>query len=227
MIAFLTRAPSNLDESFVAHTALNRGTDSVHKVHVKLQPRRRLETFLAEVATPLQHVLRLAVHQEVGLQGVLLVEHQVAGGALVLVLHLGLLVLGQLRLAKLKLLLGKAILDHRRELLLVETGVGVRPERLLLSEHGLELLGQLPLLHRHLVALEVLLHLDVELGVVDSLRELHPELLLHLEVGLELGSAACCSHHVAMVVTLQLGEETLIIEMKVKVICQIGLIVEM
>ena len=159
------------------------------KVHVKLQASRRLETFLAEVATPLQSILRLAVHQKVSLQGFLLVEDEVAGGTLELVHHLRLLVLRQLQLFK--LVLGEPVLDHCRELLLVQAVVGVGPEGLLLLEHRLKLLGELPLLfHHHLVALEVLLHPDGELRVVGRLGELLPELLLQLEICLKLGSAA-------------------------------------
>ena len=57
----------------------------MNQVHVKLQTSRRLETFLAKVTTPLQSILRLAVHQKVSLQGVLLVEDEVAGGAIYIV----------------------------------------------------------------------------------------------------------------------------------------------
>ena len=176
----------------------------MNQVHVKLQASRRLETFLAEVATPLQSIFRLAVHQKVGLQGVLLVEDEVAGGALELVHHLRLLVLRQLQLLSRKLLLGKSVLDHRGELLLVEAVVGVGPEGLLLLEHHLELLRKLPLLlHHHLVALEVLLHPDGELGVVGRLGELLPELLLQLEIRLKLGSAAW--HRALVAVGFQLS----------------------
>ena len=166
----------------------------MNQVHVKLQTSRGLETFLAKVTTPLQSILRLAVHQKVSLQGVLLVEDEVAGGALELVRHLGLLVLGQLQLFYGKLLFGKPVLDHRRELLLIQAVVGVGPEGLFLLEHRFEFLWKLPLLlHHHLVALEVLLHPDGELGVIGSLGKLLPELLLQLEVRLKLGSSAW--HH--------------------------------
>ena len=175
------------------------------KVHVKLETSRGLETFLAEVATPLHRLRRLAVHQEVRLQGLLLAEDEVAGGALELVHHLRLLVLGQLQLFSRELLLGEPVLDHRGELLLAQAVVRVGPERLLLLEHRLELLRKLPLLlHHHLVALEVLLHPDVELGVVGRLGELLPELLLQLEIRLKLGSDS--SWHLALIkVCLQLS----------------------
>lgn len=209
----------NLDESFATDTTLNGSSDSVDKVHVKFQASRRLETFLAEVATPLQNFRRLAVHQKVSLQGVLLAEDEVAGGALELVHHLRLLVLRQLQLFSCELLLGESVLDHRRELLLVQAVVGVGPERLLLLEHRLKLLRKLPLLlHHNLVALEVLLHPDVELGVVCRLGDLLPKLLLQFEICLKLCSATCW-HLVLIAVGFQLNSKE---KLKVKVIFPIS-----